>query len=297
MPFSVATLVSAVAVAIVGVHLDGGRVELDAGLALGEGCLQREAHRLDVDARARLRGSHGVARRSGVERERRIDGIDIQIGCRFAQRHGGGIRVDADSRGRGVGVPGRRVPHRVLAERPIGESAGIDGCAELGAADLRVAFGAHEHDRGLGELLLHRIRGGSGCEAADRHAGDRGSGGDEHERYGDQGHDGDACRDADPQCEVALARCRFRRCPRERGSVPCSIGGSGGVVDRRLVGAWSGHQIRHSVTPRLRIRLSMVRDAYSRGGNRSITDAARCRRPMCNGFVNTPFKFTLTLAS
>ena len=51
-----------------------------------------------------------------------------------------------------------------------------------------------------------------------------------------------------------------------------STGRTAGVVDRRFVGAGPGGQIRHAITPRLRTRPSMVRDARAAA---ATTEASR----------------------
>ena len=74
---------------------------------------------------------------------------------------------------------------------------------------------------------------------------------------------------------MALAGRGLGRRPGERGGVSVAVDGRGGVVDRHLVGAGPGDQIRHAITPRLSTRPSMVRDARAGPRNGSITDAGR----------------------
>ena len=69
----------------------------------------------------------------------------------------------------------------MLAEGAIGEGRASSEAPSSAPVTSGVAAAPGEHDRGLGELLLHRIGRGAGRESADRNSGDGGSGGDEHE--------------------------------------------------------------------------------------------------------------------
>ena len=88
-------------------NLDGGRLDLDSRLSFGQCGLQSEPHRLDVDAGPGNVGGRGVGRCRGIEGDRRVDGLDEEVGCGLAEGCGRGRRVDPHSGARGVGEPRR----------------------------------------------------------------------------------------------------------------------------------------------------------------------------------------------